>query len=211
MASIDENVEVGVELTTSTLRLTGRAIVAIMDLFLDKDKDTRKEYTQDLTNKQGKQKLKNLFTKYENTGVQSLGNNLSKEERKFIEKELKSMGVDFSIRKIGENDYSLFFAGKDIEAIEKGMENAINKYAKREQRNENKKEKTRSNEKEEEPIKQQKQNTSKEKSNEEVKEKTKKPKFDMDSLQKKHTENKQKQRKEMTQDKVKNKVPKRSL
>lgn len=44
------------------------------------------------------------------------------------------MGVDFSIRKIGTDEYSLFFAGKDIEAIEKGMENAITKYAQREQR-----------------------------------------------------------------------------
>ncbi|WFB92294.1 hypothetical protein NWE22_02015 [Streptococcus parasuis] len=44
------------------------------------------------------------------------------------------MGVDFSIRKVGKDNYSLFFAGKDIEAIEKGMENAIQKYAQREKK-----------------------------------------------------------------------------
>ena len=132
MASIDENAQVGIELATSTLRLSGRAIIAIMDMFLEKD--DRKEYYQDLNNKQGKQKIKDLFTKYENTGVQSLGDNLSSEERKFFEKELKAMGVDFSIRKVGKDEYSLFFAGKDIEAIEKGMENAISKYGQREQK-----------------------------------------------------------------------------
>lgn len=132
MASIDENAQVGIELATSTLRLSGRAIIAIMDMFLEKD--DRKEYYQDLNNKQGKQKIKDLFTKYENTGIQSLGDNLSSEERKFFEKELKAMGVDFSIRKVGKDEYSLFFAGKDIEAIEKGMENAISKYGQREQR-----------------------------------------------------------------------------
>lgn len=132
MAGIDENAQVGIELATSTLRLSGRAIIAIMDMFLEKD--DRKEYYQDLNNKQGKQKIKDLFTKYENTGVQSLGDNLSSEERKFFEKELKTMGVDFSIRKVGKDEYSLFFAGKDIEAIEKGMENAISKYGQREQK-----------------------------------------------------------------------------
>ena len=196
MASIDENVEVGIELTTSTLRLTGRSIIAIMDLFLKKD--DRKDYYQDLNNKQGKQKLKDLFTKYENTGVQSLGENISDDEKKFFEKELKSMGVDFSIRKVGKDNYSLFFAGKDIEAIEKGMENAIQKYAQREKKIENLKDKL---------------NFKKANKDEVVSEKEKKqdqkekPKFTVNELQEKHI----KKQKENSKEKVRNKTQNRSL
>lgn len=196
MASIDENVDVGLELTTSTLRLTGRAIIAIMDLFLEKD--DRKDYYQDLNNKQGKQKLKDLFTKYENTGVQSLGENLSDEEKKFFEKELKSMGVDFSIRKVGKENYSLFFAGKDIEAIEKGMENAIQKYAQREKTVENLKDKLNFKKANKDKV------VSKKEKKQEQKEK---PKFKVNELQEKHI----KKQKENSKEKVRNKTQNRSL
>ena len=196
MASIDENVEVGLELTTSTLRLTGRAIIAIMDLFLEKD--DRKDYYQDLNNKQGKQKLKDLFTKYENTGVQSLGKNLSDEEKKFFEKELKSMGVDFSIRKVGKDNYSLFFAGKDIEAIEKGMENAIQKYAQREKTIENLKDKLNFKKVNKDEV------VSKKEKKQDQKEK---PKFTVNELQERHI----KKQKENSKEKVRNKTQNRSL
>lgn len=197
MASIDENVEVGLELTTSTLRLTGRAIVAIMDLFLEKD--DRKDYYQDLNNKQGKQKLKDLFTKYENTGIQSLGENLSDEEKKFFEKELKSMGVDFSIRKVGKDNYSLFFAGKDIEAIEKGMENAIQKYAQREKTIENLKDKLN--------FKKVNKDEAVGKKDNKKAEKDPKPKFSVKELQERHIE----KQKENSKEKVRNKTQNRSL
>lgn len=207
MASIDENVEVGLELTTSTIRLTGRALIAIMDLFLEKD--DRKDFYQDLNNKQGKQKLKDLFTKYENTGVQSLGDNLSSEERKFFEKELKAMGVDFSIRKIGTDEYSLFFAGKDIEAIEKGMENAITKYAQREQRIEKMKDMFKSTNTVTEDEIDEKGKT-KEKSKNKTKEKNKneKPKFTIDQLKAKQKEMQKEKKKEQ---KIKTKKQNRSL
>lgn len=207
MASIDENVEVGLELTTSALRLTGRVLVAIMDLFLEED--DRKNYYQDLNNKQGKQKLKDLFTKYENTGVQSLGDNLSSEERKFFEKELKAMGVDFSIRKIGTDEYSLFFAGKDAEAIEKGMENAITKYAKREQKIEKMKDMfTRTNTVTEEEIDEESKTKDKSKGKTKDKNNKQKTKFSVDQLQKKQKEMQKEKKKEQ---KVKTKKQNRSL
>ena len=128
VVNIDDNVQVGLELSTTALRLSGKALIAIMDMFLDQDK--RNNHYQNLKpeTKQGKQAVKELFAKYENTEVQALDSNLSKEEIKSIKKELSSMGVDFSIKKIEKDNYSLFFAGKDIEAIEKGMSNAINKH-----------------------------------------------------------------------------------
>ena len=129
MTTIDDNVQVGLELTTTSLQLSAKLIIALMDLFLNQK--YKKNSYQDLSNKQGKQKLKDLFEKKENMGIEPLEGNLSKEEIKNIQKELKSMGVDFSIQKVNKDEYSLFFAGKDREAIEKGMENSISKYAKR--------------------------------------------------------------------------------
>lgn len=229
MSSIDENAQVGIELATSTLRLSGRAIIAIMDFFLDSDKDDRKQHYQELDNKQGKQKLKDLFTKHDNTSVESLGENLSKDEQTFIAKELKSMGVDFSVRKIGKDNYSLFFAGKDSEAIEKGMKNAIEKFAKREQTKEKIKENLKGNKRKpyDNINPNQKQSNTNEKdvnenynSNQKKKTSTKNetkeqsnkvPKFNMNSLQKQHIEKKDKQKQEKVRTNTNVKVPKRSL
>lgn len=236
MVSIDENAQVGIELTTSTMRLTGRAIIAIMDMFLQQD--DRKNYYQDLKpkTKQGKQNVKDLFEKYENTEVQALDSNLSREEIKNIEKELKSMGVDFSIRKIEKDNYSLFFAGKDIEAIEKGMDNAIIKRSIKEQRKEQKqrenktkmiaKKPTKTSDKAQQKIDKTKEIASKpvEKSDKDKIDKTKeiankpvkkkenetkkkKPVFNINQLQKKHIEKK----KEKKQTKVRNKTPNRTI
>lgn len=187
MVSIDDNVQVGLELTTSTLRLTGKTLIAIMDLFLQKD--DKKNYYQNLKpeTKQGKQQVKELFEKYENTEVMALDKNVSREEIKNIQKELKSMGVDFSIRKIEKDNYSLFFAGKDIEAIEKGISNSVQKHNIQLQRKQNIKEKVSS--------------LGKNKSKDD------KPKFNMNDLQSKHIEKQIENR----QTKVKNKTPKKSL
>ena len=127
MVSIDENVEVGIELTTTSIRLTAKVLVAIMDYFLNLGTDEKKY--QDLTTIQGKMKIQELFEKNQNSGVEALGSNVSKDEINAITKELKSMGVDFSPKKIGKDSYSLFFAGKDREAIETGLRNTIEKYA----------------------------------------------------------------------------------
>lgn len=132
MNSIDENAKVGLELTTTGLRLTAKLLIGIMNLFMDKT--DKKKYYQNLDTKQGQQKLKDLFLKGE---VQPLEDNISKEEMLNFKKEFKKMGVDFSVNKVGKDEYSLFFAGKDREAIEKGMENSIIKYAKKQQLKEN--------------------------------------------------------------------------
>lgn len=131
MNSVDENAKVGLELTTTSLRLTAKLLIGIMNLFLNKS--DKKNYYQDLNTKKGQQKLKDLFDKGE---VQPLEENISKKEMTNFKKEFKKMGVDFSVTKVGKDEYSLFFAGKDRGTIEKGMENSINKYVK----NQNKKE-----------------------------------------------------------------------
>lgn len=138
MNSVDENVEVGLELVATTFKLTGKSLIGIMDLFLqNKDKEKNNPY-QDMKTRKGQQKIKDLFEKNDNTNVESLGNNISKDEYKFISKELKGMGVDFAVRKIGKDEYSMFFAGKDSGAIEKGIDNAVKKYSKRQENKNNK-------------------------------------------------------------------------
>ena len=164
MVSIDENVEVGIELTTTSIRLSAKVLVAIMDYFLNLGTDEKKY--QDLTTKQGKMKIQELFEKNQNSGVEALGSNVSKDEINAITKELKSMGVDFSPKKIGKDSYSLFFAGKDREAIETGLRNTIEKYAVKETKKQ------------------------------ELMEKSKKPLFHIKDLQEKAKEQKQEQSKE---------------
>ena len=126
MANIDENAQVGIDLTVTSIKLTAKILISIMEYFLQRE-DKQNMY-QDLDNKQGKQKLKDLFSKNQNSGIESLDSNISKTEIMNIQKELKDMGIDFSVRKIGKDDYSLFFASKDREEIKKGMKNAISKY-----------------------------------------------------------------------------------
>lgn len=129
MNTVDQNAQVAVEVIATGVRLSTQMINGILDLFLEK-KDKQNFY-QDDTTLQGKQNLKNLFEKYQNGGIETLDENITKAEIDSYKKEFKKMGVDFSIKKNGKDDYSLFFAGKDRESIEKGMSNAISKYTKR--------------------------------------------------------------------------------
>lgn len=135
MAHVDRNVEQGLELMFTGAKVSAKLIIAVMELALEKmknDKDKGKHF-QSFKGKQGQQKLKELFEKYQGDNIESISRDLTKEEVDFIRKELKAMGVDFSIRKVDDDMYSLFFAGKDVNAIEKGMENAVHKFTKREQ------------------------------------------------------------------------------
>lgn len=129
MNTVDQNAQVAVEVIATGVRISTQMINGILDLFLEK-KDKHNLY-QDDTTVQGKQNLKNLFEKYQNGGIETLDENITKTEIDSYKKEFKKMGVDFSIKKNGKDDYSLFFAGKDRESIEKGMSNAIGKYTKR--------------------------------------------------------------------------------
>lgn len=129
MNTVDQNAQVAVEVIATGVRISTQMINGILDLFLQK-KDKHNLY-QDDTTIQGKQNLKNLFEKYQNGGIETLDENITRAEIDSYKKEFKKMGVDFSIKKNSKDDYSLFFAGKDRESIEKGMSNAIGKYTKR--------------------------------------------------------------------------------
>lgn len=129
MPNIDDNAKVGLELMITTGKFTAELLIAVMEHFLnEREKDKHKSAYQDLSTTQGKQKVRDLFEKHQNSGIETLENNLSKVEVKNIQKQLKSMGIDFSIHKIDKDQFSLFFAGKDREAIEKGISNAVEKF-----------------------------------------------------------------------------------
>lgn len=132
MNTVDQNAQVAVEVIATGVRLSTQMINGILDIFLEKK--NKQNLYQDDTTIQGKQNLKNLFEKYQNGGIETLDENITKAEIDSYKKEFKKMGVDFSIKKNGKDDYSLFFAGKDRESIEKGMSNAIGKYTKRRER-----------------------------------------------------------------------------
>lgn len=129
MNTVDQNAQVAVEVIATGVRLSTQMINGILDLFLEKQ--DKQNFYQDDTTLQGKQNLKNLFEKYQNGGIETLDENITKAEIDSYKKEFKKMGVDFSIKKNGKDDYSLFFSGKDRESIEKGMSNAISKHTKR--------------------------------------------------------------------------------
>src|SRR5699024_9858554 len=76
------------------------------------------------TDKDGKQKIDNLVKKHKN-GIKSLDENLTKEQVKDYQKELKKLGVDFSVVKNEKDNYSFFFAGGQAEVIEKGLNNVV--------------------------------------------------------------------------------------
>ncbi|WP_429959923.1 hypothetical protein [Enterococcus sp. AZ196] len=76
--------------------------------------------------KRGKQKIQDLVQKHKN-GVEALENNVSKDQVKAYSKELKKLGVDFSVQKVGKDNYSFFFATKDVGVIEKALKNVVEK------------------------------------------------------------------------------------
>src|SRR5699024_9842771 len=92
---------------------------------LEKDEGTEKENTLVNGNtKEGKQKINELLNKHE-SGIQSLDENLTKQQVKDYQKELKKLGVDFSVTRNGKDNYSFFFAGGQADVIEKGIKNVL--------------------------------------------------------------------------------------
>lgn len=66
--------------------------------------------------------LKNIVTL---VGVIALDKNLTKEQLKDYQKELKKLGVDFSVVRNGKEDYSFFFSAAQASVIEKALKNIV--------------------------------------------------------------------------------------
>ncbi|MCR8860425.1 DUF3801 domain-containing protein [Bacillus pseudomycoides] len=129
MVSVDEHTQVAMEVVAQTLKLSEQTLLRILEaltkLMENKEKDP-KDYVLDNNNKVGKQKISELINKHEkNGGVVALDENLTKQQLSDYQKELKKLGVDFSVVRNGKEDYSFFFSAAQANVIEKALKNVV--------------------------------------------------------------------------------------
>lgn len=143
MALIDEHTQVAIEIVSEGTKLTGELIAGVLrtakDMLSDTGKSNRNSNLYDNKTPSGKQKINDLIKKHVG-GIDSLDENISKEQVKDYSKELKKLGVDFSVVKNGKDDYSFFFASKDSAVLEKALKNVISKKNKKLSKNSNREE-----------------------------------------------------------------------
>lgn len=124
----DVQVQEALDLITQGVRLTSNLIEHIFKTIADKLEHSLEHSKNELIitdqTKEGKQKINDLLRKHKD-GIQSLDDNLTKQQVKEYQKEFKKLGVDFSIVKNEKDNYSFFFAGSQANVIEKAMKNIV--------------------------------------------------------------------------------------
>lgn len=125
MVNIDEQTRYAVEVVAESVKLTNQLLLFILRHAVEmlEGKDKNKILIDDST-KEGKQKINDLMRKYKD-GVEVLEGNLTKEQLKDYQKELKKLGVDFAVVKNGKDSYSFFFASQQANIIEKALKNVL--------------------------------------------------------------------------------------
>lgn len=124
--NVDEHTNNAIEIVSEGTKLTSQLILLVLKSvvnMLENDKDRDKLVINDST-KEGKQKINDLIKKHKG-GIEALEGNLTKEQLNDYKKELKKLGVDFSIVKNGKDNYSFFFAGEQSNIIEKALKNVL--------------------------------------------------------------------------------------
>lgn len=121
---VDVQVQEALDLITQGVRLTGNLLEHIFKTIADKLEHSKDESIITNQTKEGKQKINDLLRKHKD-GIQSLDDNLTKQQVKEYQKEFKKLGVDFSIVKNEKDNYSFFFAGSQANVIEKAMKNIV--------------------------------------------------------------------------------------
>ncbi|EOQ04670.1 hypothetical protein KOY_04845 [Bacillus cereus VDM021] len=129
MANVDEHTQVALEVIAQTFKLSEQALLRILEaltkLLENKEQDP-KDYILDGNTKDGKQKINELIKEHSNTGgVIALDENLTKEQLKDYQKELKKLGVNFSVVRNGKEDYSFFFSAAQANVIKKTLKNVV--------------------------------------------------------------------------------------
>ena len=130
MVSVDDHTTNAIEMVSESAVLTETVLLKLfeaLNAFLgkNKDKDISNQMLSDNT-KDGKQKIKDLIAKHED-GVVALDENLTKAQVNDYQKELKKLGVDFSVVKNEDNTHSFFFAASQANVIEKALKNVVEK------------------------------------------------------------------------------------
>lgn len=124
--NIDEHTNNAIEIVSEGAKLSSRLILFILKSavnMLEDDKE-RDKLVIDGSTKEGKQKINELIKKHKG-GIEALEGNLTKEQLNDYQKELKKLGVDFSVVKNGKDNYSFFFAGEQSNIIEKALKNVL--------------------------------------------------------------------------------------
>ncbi|PEP84900.1 DUF3801 domain-containing protein, partial [Bacillus toyonensis] len=103
MAMVDENTKVAIEIVGETIKLSQQTLLFVLKALtglLENREHAPENFILDEKDKVGKQKMNELIHKHQNNGgVVTLDENLTKQQLQDYQKELKKLGVDFSIVK----------------------------------------------------------------------------------------------------------------
>lgn len=129
MVSVDEHTQVAMEVVAQSLKISEQTLLRLLEALsklLEGKEQQPKDFIFDDKTKVGKQKISDLMRKHEKTGgIVALDENLTKQQLNDYQKELKKLGVDFSVVRNGKEDYSFFFSAAQANVIEKALKNIV--------------------------------------------------------------------------------------
>lgn len=129
MVSVDEHTQVAMEVVAQTLKISEQTLLRLLESLsklLESKEQKPQNFIFDDKTKVGKQKISELIKKHEKDGgVIALDENLTKQQLHDYQKELKKLGVDFSVVRNGKEDYSFFFSAAQANVIEKALKNIV--------------------------------------------------------------------------------------
>ncbi|HEF1857459.1 DUF3801 domain-containing protein [Bacillus thuringiensis] len=129
MVSVDEHTQVAMEVVAQSLKISEQTLLRLLEALsklLEGKEQQPKDFIFDDKTKVGKQKISDLMKKHEKTGgIVALDENLTKQQLNDYQKELKKLGVDFSVVRNGKEDYSFFFSAAQANVIEKALKNIV--------------------------------------------------------------------------------------
>ncbi|PGU51794.1 DUF3801 domain-containing protein [Bacillus cereus] len=129
MVSVDEHTQVALEVVAQSLKISEQTLLRLLEALsklLEGKEQQPKDFIFDDKTKVGKQKISDLMKKHEKTGgIVALDENLTKQQLNDYQKELKKLGVDFSVVRNGKEDYSFFFSAAQANVIEKALKNIV--------------------------------------------------------------------------------------
>ena len=129
MTTVDENTRIAMEVVAQSFKLSEQTLLYVLEALtklLENKEQAPKDYIFDDKTKVGKQKISELIEKHnKDGGVVALDENLTKQQLRDYQKELKKLGVDFSVVKNGKEDYSFFFSAAQANVIEKALKNIV--------------------------------------------------------------------------------------
>ncbi|MEB9537979.1 hypothetical protein P4I87_08760 [Bacillus cereus] len=117
------------EVVAQSLKISEQTLLRLLEALsklLEGKEQQPKDFIFDDKTKVGKQKISDLMKKHEkNGGIVALDENLTKQQLNDYQKELKKLGVDFSVVRNGKEDYSFFFSAAQANVIEKALKNIV--------------------------------------------------------------------------------------